>query len=145
MPMPEYLVTAIQSVPAGHDRAQLAKSVRELTERYKSADFTGAAISSEAHRAAYLAVRFPATYAVNENVFRELQRLAPEAEVASMLDLGAGPGTSFFAAAEVFPDLKEATLLESDSRWLDLGKRLSSASPHTSVRNVRWSRADLRS
>jgi ribosomal protein RSM22 (predicted rRNA methylase) len=145
MPLPQYLVTAIQSEPARHDRAQLARSVRELTERYKSADFAGPAISSEAHRAAYLAVRLPATYGVNENVFRELRRLAPEAEVGSMLDLGAGPGTSLFAAAEVFPDLQQATLLESDSRWLDLGKRLALSSPHAGVRNVQWFRTDLRS
>jgi ribosomal protein RSM22 (predicted rRNA methylase) len=145
MPLPEYLVTAIQSEPARHDRAQLAKSVRDLTERYKSADSAGPAITSDAHRTAYLAVRFPATYAVNENVFRELRRLAPEASVTSLLDLGAGPGTSFFAASEVFPGLKQATLLESDSRWLDLGKRLTSASPHAGVRNAQWSRTDLRS
>jgi ribosomal protein RSM22 (predicted rRNA methylase) len=144
MPLPEYLVHALQSETEKHNRSLLARSVNDLTERYKSADFARPAMSSDAHRAAYLAVRFPATYAANENVFRELRRLAPEVEVTSLLDLGAGPGTSFFAAAEIFPELQNATLLENDQRWLDLGKKLSSARLH-SPRNAQWLLADLRS
>ncbi len=129
MPLPEYLVRALQSETEKHNRSLLARSVNDLTERYKSADFARPAMSSDAHRAAYLAVRFPATYAVNENVFRELRRFAPEAEIKSLLDLGAGPGTSFLAAAEIFPELQNATLLENDQRWLDLGKKFNVRQP----------------
>jgi ribosomal protein RSM22 (predicted rRNA methylase) len=145
MPLPEYLVHALRSETEKHGRSLLARSVNDLTERYKSADFARPAVSSDAHRAAYLAVRFPATYAVNENVFRELRRLAPEVQITSLLDLGAGPGTSFFAAAETFPHLQDATLLESDQHWLDLAKKFSSASPHSILRNAQWLRTDLRS
>jgi ribosomal protein RSM22 (predicted rRNA methylase) len=145
MPLPEYLVHALRSETEKHSRSLLARSVNDLTERYKSADFARPALSSDAHRAAYLAVRFPATYAVNENVFRELRRLAPEVEVTSLLDLGAGPGTSFFAAAEIFPELQNATLLENDQRWLDLGKKFSSARPHSTLRHAQWLLTDLRS
>jgi ribosomal protein RSM22 (predicted rRNA methylase) len=147
MPLPEYLADALQRETEKFDRSQLAKSARELTDRYKSASISlaGPAIASDAERAAYLAVRFPATFAVNEHVFRELRRLAPEAAIASLLDLGAGPGTSFLAATEIFPELKKATLLERDQRWLDLGKRLMSAIPHHGERDTEWLRTDLRS
>jgi ribosomal protein RSM22 (predicted rRNA methylase) len=145
MLLPDYLADALHSETAKFDRSLLARSVRELTERYKSAAFAGPAITGDAHRAAYLASRFPATYAVNEHVLRELRRLAPEAAITSLLDLGAGPGTSFFAASEIFPEIQKATLLEADQRWLDLGKRLTTASPHSGLRDVQWSRADLRS
>jgi ribosomal protein RSM22 (predicted rRNA methylase) len=145
MPLPEYLADALQAETAKFERTQLAKSVRELTERYKSGAVAGPAITGDAHRAAYLAVRFPATYAVNEHVFRELRRLAPEAVISSLLDLGAGPGTSVMAATEVFPDIQKATLLESDQRWLDVGKRLASVDPHGRMRDMQWLRTDLRS
>src|SRR6266851_7268687 len=144
MPLPEYLADALQSETAKYDRSLLARSARELTERYKSVAFAGPAITGDAHRAAYLAVRFPATYAVNEHVFRELRRLAPEVALTSLLDLGAGPGTSFLAANEIFPDIQKATLLESDQRWLDLGRKLASAGLRRSV-DPQWSRTDLRS
>ncbi len=145
MPLPEYLADVLQSETAKFDRSQLAKSARELTDRYKSSSFAGPAIMSDADRAAYLAVRFPATFAVNEHVFRELRRLAPEAAITSLLDLGAGPATSFLAAAEIFPEINKTTLLERDQRWLDLGKRLIFANPHHGARDTEWLRTDLRS
>ena len=145
MPLPEYLAEVIQSETAKYDRSSLARSARELTERYKSATFHSPAISGDAHRAAYLAVRFPATYAVNEYVFRELKRLAPEATIESILDLGAGPGTSSLAASEVFPEINKATLLEGDQRWLEFGKKLASACPRQELKDSQWQRTDLRS
>lgn len=145
MPLPEYLADALQSETAKFDRSSLTRSARELTERYKSAAFSGPAITADAHRAAYLAVRFPATYAVNENVFRELRRLAPDAAMNSLLDLGAGPGTAYLAAREIFPEIQQAALLENDQRWMEIGKRLITASPQQTVPNAQWLRADLRS
>jgi len=147
MPLPEYLVDVLQRETEKFGSSQLAKSARELTDRYKSAptSFAAPAIVGDADRAAYLAVRFPATFAVNEHVFRELRRLAPEATITSLLDLGAGPGTSLLAATEIFPEIKKATLLERDQRWLDLGKRLISAIPQLGERNIEWLRTDLRS
>jgi ribosomal protein RSM22 (predicted rRNA methylase) len=144
MPLPEYLAEVIQSETARFNRSLLARAARELTERYKG-EATGPAITSDVHRAAYLAVRFPATYAVNEYVFGELKRLAPEATIASLLDLGAGPGTSSLAAGEVFPGINKLTHLESDQRWLEFGKRLAAAASQPVSKDSQWQRVDLRS
>jgi ribosomal protein RSM22 (predicted rRNA methylase) len=146
MRLPDELLAAIEREAEKVDRAALARASDELTRRYKSADFSAPILKSEAHRAAYLAARLPATYAANWRVFSEIWRLAPHAqEVTSVLDLGAGPGTALWAAAEVFPGLRQATLVESDDAWVKLGRRIAADSPHLVLRQGRWIRHDLRS
>ena len=96
MSLPSYLLGAIERETAKLDGAVLARAAAEITERYKREGFASAGLMSAAHRAAYLAVRMPATYAAARHVFSEVKRLAPEVEIRSMVDLGAGPGTAFF-------------------------------------------------
>jgi ribosomal protein RSM22 (predicted rRNA methylase) len=147
MVLPEELADAIQRETQGVDRGELARAAAQLTERYKAADYSTPVIKSNAHRSAYLAVRVPATFAANLRVFEEICRLDPlsQSEVGSFLDLGSGPGTALWAAAEAFPGLQSATLVECDEAWMKLGRRLAEQSPHSAVRNARWLRQDLRS
>ncbi len=139
------LLDAIQRETDKVDRRKLAQATAQLTEHYKAADFSSPAVASEAHRAAYLAVRFPATYAAIRRVFAEIKLRAPQQEIASLLDLGAGPGTALFAAAEQFPQLQQATLIESDSAWIAVGKRLAEQSELLVVQQAQWLKQDLRS
>jgi ribosomal protein RSM22 (predicted rRNA methylase) len=144
MRLPDELLAVIEREVEKIDRAALARASDELTRRYKSADFSAPVVKSEAHRAAYLATRLPATYAANWRVFSEIWRLAPHAqEIHSVLDLGAGPGTALWAAAEVFPGLRQATLVESDGAWVNLGQRIAADSAHLVLRQGRWIRHDL--
>jgi ribosomal protein RSM22 (predicted rRNA methylase) len=145
MRLPAELLDAIQQETDKVDRRKLVQATAQLTERYKAADFLSPAIVTEAHRAAYLAVRLPATYAAARRVFAEINVRAPQAEITSMLDLGAGPGTALFAASEEFPSLQQATLVESDAEWLALGKRLAVQPLLPGALNVQWSKQDLRS
>lgn len=144
MRLPVYLSTAIAQFRSGAGSSAVAAASRQLTHRYKAANFTTPAMHSSNDRSAYLAVRFPATFAANIRVLSELHRLAPEAEISSLLDLGAGPGTSSLAAAEVFPGIASATLVEADRQWMQFGKQLASQSPHAAVRNAQWLPRDLR-
>ena len=139
------LQDAIQRETDKVDRRKLAQATAQLTEHYKAADFSTPAVASEAHRAAYLAVRMPATYAAISRVLAEIKLRAPQEEIASLLDLGAGPGTALFAAAEEFPQLRQATLLESDAGWIAVGKRLAEQSEFPIVQQAQWLRQDLRS
>jgi ribosomal protein RSM22 (predicted rRNA methylase) len=127
------------------DRGKLAQAVAQLSEHYKKADFSTPAVATEAHRAAYLAVRLPATYAALRRVFAEINLLVPQAEISSLLDLGAGPGTALFAAAEQFPHLRQGTLIEADASWIALGKRLAEQSESLAVQHAQWLKLDLRS
>ena len=120
MRLPEGLLAAIQREVKDVDRKRLARAAAELTRCYRSADFSAPPIRTQEDRAAYLTVRLPATYAANWRVFSEIRQLASGVEIGSVLDLATGPGTALFAAAEVFPTLRQATLYDSDAAWLDV-------------------------
>ena len=139
------LQDAIQRETEEVDHRKLAQATAQLTEHYKAADFSSPAVATEAHRAAYLAVRLPATYAAICRVFAEIKSHAPQQEIVSLLDLGAGPGTALFAAAEQFPQLQQATLIESDASWIAVGKRLAEQSELPAVQQAQWLKQDLRS
>jgi ribosomal protein RSM22 (predicted rRNA methylase) len=138
------LLDAIQRETEKIDRRKLVQASAQLSEHYKAADFSTPAITTEAQRAAYLAVRLPATYAAVRRVFREISLQAPQAEIKSMLDLGAGPGTALFAAADEFPSLRETTLIESDPEWIHLGKRIAQDQSAV-IQQAQWQKQDLRS
>lgn len=145
MRLPAELQDTIQRETSKVDGRKLAQATAQLTEHYKAADFSAPAVATEAHRAAYLAVRMPATYAAISRVFAEIKLRAPQVEIAGLLDLGAGPGTALFAAAEQFPHLQHATLVEADSGWLSFGKRLAEQSDSPAVQQAQWLKQDLRS
>jgi len=145
MRLPQHLLDAIQEEVERIERRRLVQAAGQITERYRAGNFSHPALASDAARAAYLAVRFPATYAANRRVFSEIELRAPHAAVKSLIDLGAGPGTALFAASEAFPTLQQATLLEGDDHWLRMGKSLAVKSAHAAVRNAQWVIEDLRS
>jgi ribosomal protein RSM22 (predicted rRNA methylase) len=144
MRLPTELMDAIEQEAGSVDRRKLVQATAQLSEHYKAADFSNPAVSSSAHRAAYLAVRLPAIYAAVRRVLAEIQLRAPQTDIHSLLDIGAGPGTALFAASDEF-HLQEATLVEVDSEWLATGKRLAAQSPLPAVREAQWLKQDLRS
>ena len=143
MRLPEYLSAAIEQWRPHAAASPLTAASRQLTERYKNAQFTAPAVRHPADRSAYLSVRFPATFAANVQFFLSRRRAA-NIEVSSLLDLGAGPGTSLSAAAEIFPELRHATLLEADPQWIQFGKKLAAQSPLPAVRETHWFNGDRR-
>jgi ribosomal protein RSM22 (predicted rRNA methylase) len=143
MHLPQELRAAVEQEIARAEPARLAAASTQLSRQYKAGDFSSPAIQTDAQRAAYLAVRLPATYAAAWHVFSELRHRAPEVQVRSILDLGTGPGTAVLAARQVFGELSAATLLESDSAWIAAGKRIADASPGALPESARWIRHDL--
>lgn len=144
MRLPQELIAAIEREVQSTDSRQLQRAGEELTRRYKAADFGSPIIKSAAERAAYLLVRMPATFAVVRRVLSEIERLAPQAEITSLLDLGSGPGTALFAAAEAFPALRTAQLVEQSRDWLELGKRLAASASDFPLLHSQWLQNDLR-
>lgn len=145
MRLPRELAEAIQAEIDKVERRRLVQATAEISERYQAGDFSSPALATDAQRAAYLAVRFPATYAACLRVFSEIRLRAPQAEIAGMLDLGAGPGTALLAATEIFPALRRASLIENDERWISVGKSLARHSPLEAFRHAQWLKQDLRS
>jgi ribosomal protein RSM22 (predicted rRNA methylase) len=94
---------------------------QSLTALYKEGGYISA-LGSETYRLAYLLARLPATYAVIHKVLSEmLYRCGP---VHSLLDMGAGPGTTLLAAKALGLPINSATLLERDPGFIQLGKKL---------------------
>ncbi len=107
---------------------EVARAVVGMSARYREGE--GTELRSDAERAAYLAVRMPATCAAIRAVMDELPEPVGR---GSLLDLGAGPGTSLWAAEE----FREFTLVEQDRWLLDEGRGLA-------VRPAKWEQRDLR-
>lgn len=95
---------------------------QRISARYRSGE--GGYLQTEEERMAYLFTRLPGTFSACMRVFNEIRNRF-ELKPSSFLDVGAGPGTGTWAALEVFPELLEATLLEKDSRFMNLGKTLA--------------------
>jgi ribosomal protein RSM22 (predicted rRNA methylase) len=139
MQLPIRLKQAIEAEAANIGLATLAQAANELSDNYRFRQ--GGAqkfMATEAHRIAYVATRMPATYAAIHKVLREI----PFA-VTSLLDLGAGPGTAAWAAAEMCAEVQSITLLERDAELIALGKSFAAQSAHGALRAAEWVAQDL--
>ena len=141
MRLPAELLDAIQRETDKVDRRKLAQATAQLTEHYKAADFSSPAVATEAHRAAYLAVRLPATYAAIRRVF---------AEINCALRKPRSPACSISAPVLVqrcLPPrknslhLQQATLLESDAGWIALGNVWRSKARFPVSAKAQWLKA----
>jgi len=119
----ESLLALVKDIP----KAKLIQAGVELTSNYR----THHSLFSKEDKIAYLITRMPATYAV---IFHLLQKI--QTPIHTLLDLGAGPGTSLWAANPLFPSLF-ATLIEKDPDMISLGKRLSPPLSH------KWKQGDI--
>lgn len=149
---PQVLKNAIESEIKSMPFASLQKAREDLGQRYREKDKKQALMQSQerfifskAHRIAYASTRMPATFAVVRRVLEEVKNCLPEVVFESLLDLGSGPGTALWAAADVFPDMGKATLIEQDPELIALGKRLASQSEQPLIKAAEWHVGDLNS
>lgn len=87
---------------------------------------------AQARGLAYLAARFPATYAAAQAALRQVPLPVLDA-CRSVLDLGAGPGTATWALLERHPALERASFLESEPEMLAHAQALASTFPALKV------------
>jgi ribosomal protein RSM22 (predicted rRNA methylase) len=135
MKWPESLQTATEQILQKSSPSVLKRASEALTQEYRQKHSSHSIFSDEARRLAYLAVRFPATYAAVTKVLSEI----PEIPCKKILDLGAGPGTAAWAARELFPDIQETVLIEKSASAVSLGKELMGGSDF----KARWICEDL--
>ncbi|MEU8134820.1 small ribosomal subunit Rsm22 family protein [Streptodolium elevatio] len=137
------LATAV-AAEIGNATRGLAQAYQELSDLYRGGGATpDDSRLTQRHVHAYLAARLPATLAVDRAVFDAVVRRRPDWHPASVLDLGAGPGTAVWAAAEAFPSLRRAALVEQASAMIDAGRRLAARSASAAVRAATWHRASV--
>jgi ribosomal protein RSM22 (predicted rRNA methylase) len=80
---------------------------------------------AEREAMAFLAVQFLNSYTPNIRIMREIQNRLPQFTPESILDFGTGPGTSLWAAAEVWPEIKKLIGIDTSEAMLQLAERLA--------------------
>lgn len=140
--LPVELARAIAKQTEKLNPGELARAAEGLSHRYRAQAGCSKALSSELERTAYLVTRMPATFAACSAVLRELRSRVPNVSFASMLDLGAGPGTAAWVALEIFPDLQHIELVEREPGMVALGQQLA-ASGRPALAQATWIHADV--
>ncbi len=122
--LPAELRVALEAKLQGLSRNATAERAALISRTYRDGGNSGA-IRSEADALAYALARMPATYAAVTASLNALRELRPDFAPASLLDVGAGPGTATWAAATAFASLEGFTLLDANGALralaLDLG------------------------
>ena len=123
--LPEPLLDAVEAELQQHDPSAIRNAADVLSRSYRGQAGIAPALSPVA-RAAYLAVRFPSTFASASVVWNQLAQILAPGEVETVLDVGAGPGTASLAAANAFPSAKFLQA-ERDAGWRAIAERLANA------------------
>lgn len=141
MELPTRLRRAVDQALEGVPLAELTQAAARLSDRYRGETMDGALhISSDLAAKAYIATRLPATYAAVREAMARLAELRPDFHPKRLLDVGSGPGTVLWAAADCWPDLQDAVLLEAAPAIRKSGELLARSSP---VEHVEWQSADI--
>lgn len=137
MELPPLLRRAVDRALSGTALTDLAAAAADLSQRYREGRRDGKAhVASDRDALAYLAVRLPATYAAVRASLAAVAEARPDFAPKTALDIGAGPGTALWAAADCWPALAEALLVEASPVFRASGEQLTAEmqQPHTTWR-----------
>ena len=122
--LPAELKAALDGKLQGFSRTDAAQRSQKISTTYRAGGGSGT-IKSEADALAYALARMPATYAAVAASLNALTEIAPDLAPETLLDVGAGPGTASWAAAEAFPSLQDFTLLDANATLQPLALELA--------------------
>src|SRR5580692_2472940 len=111
--LPAELKAALDAKLHGVSRSDAAERAAIISRTYRGGGNSGA-IRSETDALAYALARMPATYAAVTASLNALREIRSDFAPNSLLDVGAGPGTATWAAAEAFASLENFTLLDAN-------------------------------
>ncbi len=136
MQLPADLRQAISPLLEGVSRTDLGARAARISELYRTGGASSHAIRDEMDALAYAVVRLPATYAALGHVFARLEERCAGFAPRSLLDLGSGPGTASWAAAEAWPELESVAQIDCNAALLRLGRRLSESAASPALRRA---------
>jgi ribosomal protein RSM22 (predicted rRNA methylase) len=139
--LPASLRAALEARLHGVSRNEAAERAAAISKTYRDGGGS-TAIASEADALAYALARMPATYAAGIASLNALLDIRPDFAPKSLLDVGAGPGTATWAAAEAFPSLQSFTLLDANDALRKLALDLLSKSDRSS--HINYEHGDAR-
>lgn len=117
--------------------SDIRKAALIISERYRRLQLQEEfRLHHEIERLAYIAIRMPATVAVITRVLEEIQCDAP----MTLLDVGSGPGSVFWAASSL--NITKAFAIEHEKGWIDIARKLWQEDQKPPF-SVEWSLGDL--
>src|SRR3954469_9757405 len=111
--LPADLKAALDAKLHGLSRHEAAARSAAISQTYRSGGGS-AAVRWEADALAYALARMPATYAAVTACLTALREIRPDFAPRTLLDLGAGPGTATWAAAEAFASLTSFAAIDAN-------------------------------
>jgi ribosomal protein RSM22 (predicted rRNA methylase) len=139
--LPAELKAALDAKLHGMSRNDAAERAASISQTYRGGGGSGA-IRSETDALAYALARMPATYAAVTASLNALCEITPDFAPASLLDVGAGPGTASWAAAQAFSSLQSFNLLDANAALRALALDLGSGSAR--LRDMSYQRGEAR-
>jgi ribosomal protein RSM22 (predicted rRNA methylase) len=139
--LPAELKAALDAKLQGLSRSDTAERAALISKIYRDGGGSGA-IVSEADALAFALARMPATYAAVTASLNALREIAPDFAPKSLLDVGAGPGTATWAAAEGFSSLQNFALLDANGALRALALDLAAGSAR--LRDIRYRQSEAR-
>ena len=141
MELPPPLRHAVDRALSGVTVADLAAAAAALSQRYREERSDGQPhVANATDALAYVAVRMPATYAAIRASLAAVAAARPDFAPKTTLDVGSGPGTAVWAAADCWPGLAEAFLVEARPVFRDCGAALAAEAP---LPQLTWHLADF--
>jgi ribosomal protein RSM22 (predicted rRNA methylase) len=139
--LPAELRAALDAKLQGRSRADAALRAAAISKTYRDGG-NSTAIATETDALAYALARMPATYAAVMSSLNALREITPDFAPKSLLDVGAGPGTATWAAAEAFPSLNGLTLVDANRALRALALDIFNGSAR--LRDVQYERGEAR-
>jgi ribosomal protein RSM22 (predicted rRNA methylase) len=139
--LPAELKAALEAKLYGLSRSDAAGRSARISETYRSGGGS-AAIRTEADALAYALARMPATYAAVTASLNALCEIRPDFAPKTLLDIGAGPGTATWAAAETFSSLADFMSVDANTALRTLALDLFGKSSR--LPGVRYTPGDAR-
>jgi ribosomal protein RSM22 (predicted rRNA methylase) len=139
--LPAELKAALDARLHGLSRVEAAGRAALISKTYRDGG-NSTAIRTGIDALAYALARMPATYAAVTASLNALGEIRPEFAPASLIDVGAGPGTAVWAASEAFSSLTDFTLLDANSALRTLALDLAGNSAR--LRNMKYQRGEAR-
>jgi len=145
MELPIELSIAIEEQLTSLSTKRLAAFAAKLSESYRVGRPLGGEnfIRTYNDVLAYAVFRLPATFAAVYFAMAQAKERLPGFNPRTLLDMGAGPGTAMWAAAMLWPQLEQITLIEQEQHMIDLGKKLVEYSNKDPIRESKWIKADI--
>ena len=137
--LPAELKAALETKLHGLSRQDAAQRATAISQTYRGGGGSAAILTAN-DALAYALTRMPATYAAVTASLNAVCEVRPEFAPQSLLDVGAGPGTASWAAAEAFPSLRSFTLLDANTALRTLALDLAGNSSRLSA--IRYDHAD---